>query len=97
LALLTAAAADAQTSHPVQPQGVSHLQSLDFSIVRQQENEVSSPFQHGMLTQKEVGSDSFLGIGLVKMRGRRKDGSDMRAGVDPVVTRNPAVTFVLKF
>lgn len=98
LALLTAAAGHAETRQTVPPPAaVSHLQSLNFSVVGQQEYEAAGPLRHGMLTQQEVGAGSFFGVGLVKMRGRKKDGSDLRPGADRVVTDNPAVTFVIKF
>lgn len=56
-----------------------------------------APFAGGMISTDNVSPDAMLGVGLVKMHGRERNGSDMRVGAPEVDTRNPAVTFVVKF
>ncbi len=97
LAFSTAVSGQAQIHAVPQRPAAGHLQSLDFSIAGKQDYEAPGPLRNGMITEQEVSADSFFGVGLVKMRGRKKDGSDMRPGADPVSTRNPAVTFVVRF
>jgi hypothetical protein len=50
-----------------------------------------------MITTEEVAPETMFGVGLVKMHGRKRNGSDLRTGAPAAQTRNPAVTFVVKF
>src|SRR5579884_4211923 len=98
LSLFLPAAGQGQTVARLSPRPAPHAnRSLDMSIVEQPGYSAADPLQGGKLTEKELSTDSYFGVGLVKMHGRKKDGSDMRAGADPVITRNPALTFVVKF
>lgn len=56
-----------------------------------------APFADGMISANNVSPKAVLGLGLVKMHGRERNGSDMRVGAPDVETRNPAVTFAVKF
>lgn len=70
---------------------------LDVNLLEHPEFKVSTPLADGMITRREVSSSAFVGMGLVDMNGRARDGSDMRADVPRVISTNPAVTFVVKF
>lgn len=70
---------------------------LDVNLLQHPEFNAADPLADGMIAQHEVSSRAFLGMGLVPMNGRRRDGSDMRADVPREITSNPAVTFVVKF
>jgi hypothetical protein len=71
--------------------------TADFSLSRQAWTNDPPPLAGGMLTSDEIGPNTLVGVGLVKMRARKRDGSDLRTGAPAAQTRNPAVTFVLKF
>lgn len=75
--------------------GASHV--TDLAALQHPEFNAAKPLANGMLTEEDLSSNAFLGVGLVDMRGRRRDGSDMRADVPPTISTNPAVTFVVKF
>lgn len=75
----------------------AHSRTVDFDITSHSQFSAGQPFANGMITERDFSSNAFVGMGLVRMHGRKKDGSDMRADVPPVITQNPAVTFVVKF
>ena len=75
----------------------THSRSLEFNMPTPPQFATGPQFANGMITERDVSSNAFFGMGLVSMNGRNRDGSDMRADVPRVITRNPAVTFVLKF
>ena len=54
-----------------------------------------SPLQDGMIAQKEVAPDAHFSLGLAPMLGRNIN--SVRNEQEPVPTRNPGVTFVIKF
>lgn len=75
----------------------SHPRTLDFDVTNRAQFSAGQQFADGMITERDLSSNAFVGMGLVRMEGRRRDGSDMRADVPRETTRNPAVTFVVKF
>lgn len=99
LPLVASATAPAQVRQPAQVlrSGIGPSHVADLAALQHPEFIAAKPLANGMLTQKDLSSNAFLGVGLVDMRGRRRDGTDMRAGVPPTISTNPAVTFVVKF
>ena len=96
--LLLAAAAQAQTMKGLMAADVAAAardRAIDFRISARQGQEPSSPLMGGMLVQQGVATNAFVGIGLANMYGRRKTGP--RFGTEPVRSRKPAVSFVMKF
>lgn len=83
-----ATGAQAQPSHPPM---------VDLDVTSHAQFSAGPQFANGMITERDLSSSAFVGMGLVRMEGRMRDGSDMRADVPRVTTRNPAVTFVVKF
>ena len=71
---------------------------LDVTLLEHPEFKAATPsLADGMITRREVSTNAFVGMGLVDMNGRARDGSDMRADVPRVISTNPAVAFVVKF
>lgn len=68
--------------------------SADFSLHDSSWVNDPAPFDGGMITREDAATDTIVGLGLVKMRGRTRSGSDTDVDVQK---RNPAVTVVLKF
>ncbi len=97
--LFAAAPGYAQPTGSRAPNGPHLARPSSFGVNQLQHPEFRNaiPFADGMITERDVSSSAFLGMGLVPMNGRRRDGLDMRADVPRVITRNPAVTFVVKF
>lgn len=56
---------------------------------------VQSQLQDGMIAQKELAPNAHIGVGLAPMLGRNI--RSVRIEQEPVPTRNPGVTFVIKF
>ena len=54
-----------------------------------------SPLQDGMIAQEQVAPNAHFGLGLAPMLGRNIN--SVRIEQEPVPTRNPGVTFVIKF
>lgn len=54
-----------------------------------------SPLHDGMIAQEEFAPNAHVGVGLAPMLGRNIH--SVRIEQEPVATRNPGVTFVLKF
>jgi hypothetical protein len=69
----------------------------NFALSNQSWTGDPAPFADGMITTEEVAPETMFGVGLVKMHGRKRNGSDLRTGAPAAQTRNPAVTFVVKF
>lgn len=75
----------------------SPAHTADFSVPGDTWTNDPAPLAGGMITTDEMGANTMLGVGLVKMHGRTRRGSELQAGAADVQKRNPAVTFVLKF
>lgn len=75
----------------------AHPRTVDLDLTSNSQFSTGERFVNGMITERDLSSNSFVGMGLVSMNGRKRDGSDMRADVPRVITQNPAVTFVVKF
>jgi hypothetical protein len=98
LALGASSAAQAQMKALVSDQPAPRTHAAEFNVPADGWTNDPDPLSDGMITREGSVPNSLLGFGLVKMRGRKRNGSDMRPGVvQEVQTRNPAVTFVLKF
>jgi hypothetical protein len=99
LPLVTATAAQAQLRKLAQIEGAGAppTRTVHFSIPAQAWVNAPAPFAGGVVTTDEMGPNTMLGVGLVRMRGRKRDGSDLRTGAPAAQRRNPAVTFVVKF
>lgn len=54
-----------------------------------------SPIHDGMIAQEDLAPNAHVGLGLAPMLGRNIH--SVRIEQEPVPTRNPGVTFVLKF
>ena len=96
--LVWAAAAQAQAMKGLMPAeiaAVARNRTLDLRLYLQQGNERPSPLVSGMLVQQDLTANTFFGVGLAEMYGRKKAG--VRFGNAPVRSRKPAVTFVMKF
>ena len=99
LPLVAATAAQGQLRKLVQIEGgtATSTRTARFAIPAQAWISAPAPLAGGMITTDQVGPNAVLGLGLVKMRGRKRDGSDLKTGATPAQRRNPAVTFVVKF
>lgn len=99
LPLVAATAAQGQLRKLVQIEGAAatSIRMGHFGIPAQGWINAPAPLAHGMITTEQMGPNTMLGIGLVRMRGRKRDGSDLKTGATPAQRRNPAVTFVVKF
>lgn len=54
-----------------------------------------SPLEDGMIAQQELAPNAHVGLGLAPMLGRNIH--SVRIEQEPVPTKNPGVTFVLRF
>lgn len=54
-----------------------------------------SSFEDGMIAREDLAPNAHVGLGLAPMLGRNIH--SVRIEQEPVPTRNPGVTFVLKF
>jgi hypothetical protein len=57
--------------------------------------QAQSPLQDGMIAQEEITPNAHVGLGLAPMLGRNI--RSVRIEQELVPTRNPGVTFVVKF
>jgi hypothetical protein len=97
LPLAAATGAHAQIRALMHSQTQSPPHAANFALSTQSWTNDPPPFADGMITTDKVAPETIVGIGLVRMHGRKRNGSDFRTGAPAVQTRNPAVTFVLKF
>jgi hypothetical protein len=98
LPLIAAPAVHAQLDRLAAPEveRAARTRQLDFRLSRQDGDDRTASLISSMVVQHDVAAHAFVGVGLADMYGRKKKG-EFRVG-DPVVrTRNPAVTFVMKF
>ena len=94
----SATAAYAQMNPFLPDRAMPTAHSADFSLHGGSWVNEPGPFDGGLITKEDAATDTLVGLGLVKMRGRARNGSDMQPGADvEVQKRNPAVTVVLKF
>lgn len=97
LPVAAATGAHAQIRALVGFQAAPSAHTANFAIPSQAWTNDPAPFANGMITTDELAPQTMLGVGLVKMHGRKRSGSDLRTGAPDVQTRNPAVTLVVKF
>jgi hypothetical protein len=97
LPLFTATAAGAQMKalSATEVASVSRAHTIDLRIANQQGYDRPMPLMRGMLAQEDVADNAFIGVGLANIYARKK--RSLRADDAPVLSRRPAVTFVLKF
>ena len=74
---------------------VARSHELDLRIAQQHGNEGPVPLISGMVFQRDVSSNAFVGVGLANIYGRKK--RTLRINDAPTQSRKPAVTFVMKF
>lgn len=99
LPLAAATTALAQTKGLESPTAsLSHRIHADaFRLSQQSWAGRPAPFVGGMVTSEHILPDALVGLGLVKMHGRARRESEMRAGASEVQTRKLGATVVLKF
>jgi hypothetical protein len=98
LPLFAAAGAHAQV-RPLIPNEIvviARTHALDWRLAQEQGIERPLPLMRGMLVQRDVAPNAFVGVGLANLYGRKK-GSDPSLGDRPTRSRKPAVTFVMRF
>ena len=66
-----------------------------FAIPSMPQFRSGSPVEDGMIAQDDVAPNVHVGLGLAPMLGRNIH--SVRIEQEPVPTRNPGVSFVLKF
>lgn len=72
----------------------SHTQS-NFMLPNIPQFNSQTLLQDGMIAQEQLAPNAHVGLGLAPMLGRNIH--SVRIEQEPVPTRNPGVTFVLKF
>ena len=82
------------------PAEIGHLakaKALDFHI--QEGSPPGTPMSliRGMIVRHELAPNAAVGVGLSSLYDRRKSGLDAGSASQPKHSKNPAVTFVLKF
>ena len=97
LTFFAATAAQAQMKGPATTRvaAIARNHELDLRLSEQRGYAHSLLLANGMLAEQDVADNAFVGVGLADMYGRKKGG--LRQDDQLVRTRNPAVTFVLKF
>jgi hypothetical protein len=97
LPLFAATAAHAQMKGlmPAEVAGVARDRALDLRLSQQHGYDRPLPLVRGIIAQQDVADNAFVGVGLANMYGRKKGG--LRLDDPPVLSRKPAVTFVVKF
>ena len=94
--LLVASIAAQARANGVQPRVAGHSPATsNFRLPAIQQFSSQSLLQDGMIAQKEVAPNAHFGLGLAPMLGRNVN--SVRIEQEPVPTRNPGVTFVIKF
>lgn len=93
---LVAACAAHARSAAVQPSPSEKLSpASNFMLPRVPQFETQSPLHDGMIAQEDLAPNAHVGLGLAPMLGRNIH--SVRIEQEPVRTKNPGVTFVLKF
>ena len=82
---------------PAEVAGVAKVRAVDLRIAEETPVPHSSPFTGGMLVSHDLAPNATIGVGFPGIYGRRKNGKDVRINGGPRHSRNPAVTFALKF
>lgn len=105
--LLMAAASQAAATLSASPQmsGLARVDigplakahSLDFRLKQDSQTPGPVPLVRGMIVHHDVAPNAAVGLGLSSLYDRRRSGLQSNVGPPTRHTRNPAVTFVLKF
>jgi len=69
--------------------------SPDLNLPPDAQYIASTALRDGMIAEEDVAQNALVGVGLAEMSGRQE--RSLRVMEGPVPTRNPGVTFVLKF
>ena len=77
------------------PTSVQHSAGTHFALPVIPQFNPQSPLQDGLIAREEVAPNAQFGLGLAPMLGRNIH--SVRIEQELVPTRNPGVTFVLKF
>lgn len=93
--LVASAAAHARANFVPPRPAAKNPASANFRLPEIAQFPSQSPLQDGMIAQEEVAPNAHFGLGLAPMLGRNIN--SVRIEQEPVPTRNPGVTFVIKF
>lgn len=92
---VVATASHAQTVQLNAPAAAAPAPASDLKLPPDQQFVSSGPLKDGMLAEDDVASNATVAVGLAHMSGR--PAHSLRWTGDPEPTRNPGVSFVLKF
>ena len=76
---------------------VATARAIDLRLSHEISPSLSMPLIRGMIVQRGVAPNAVVGLGLANLYERKKPGFDPRDDGRPKRSRNPAVTFVMKF
>lgn len=96
LAVASSAYAQVKGLAPAEVATLAHTRTIDLRLLQQQGYDRAPLLMGGMIAQRDLSPNAFVGVGLARIYGRKKRG-DARISDQPTAGRKPAVTFVLKF
>lgn len=98
LPLMSASAANAQMKGLgiADVASVARTRALDLRLAQERDFQHRAPPADGMIAQQSVAPNALVGLGLARIYSRKKRG-DARITDQPMISRKPAVTFMLKF
>ena len=82
---------------PVETAHVATAHALDLRLQQEMGVPRSAPLLRGMILQKGLAPNAFVGVGMSNLYDRKKSGFDARDDLRPKRSKKPAVTFVFKF
>ena len=82
---------------PVETAHVATAHALDLRLQQEMGVPRSAPLLRGMILQKGLAPNAFVGVGMSNLYDRKKAGFDARDDLRPKRSKRPAVTFVFKF
>ena len=88
-------AAHAQSNRVQSPAAANPDAASNFALPAIPAFDAQSPFQDGIIAEEEVAPNAHLDLGLAHMLGRNMH--SVMIEKEQVPTRNPGVTFVVKF
>jgi hypothetical protein len=95
LAAATAGHAQMKGLSPADIPRVARSHQLELRIADQHGYQGAVSLIRGMVFQRDVATNAFVGVGLANIYGRKK--RSLRINDVPSRSRKPAVTFVMKF
>jgi hypothetical protein len=94
LAVATAAHAEVAALQRAVP-AAAPTHTLNLKLPPDAQYVSQTALQRGMIAEEGVAPNALVGVGLARMSGRKARSLRVMEGPEP--TRNPGVTFVLKF